>query len=185
MTTYISIVRGINVTGKNLIKMDLLQKSYERLGYQNIRTYVQSGNVIFRAEPFPPKELERTLSALIEKDFGYKVPVIVLTIDQLRRVIERNPFTPDPSKDPAYLHVTFLSSTPDLADFEAIESKKQDGEEIHISQDAVYLYCPKGYGKTKLNNSFLEAKLQVPATTRNWKTTNELLKLALEVGNTS
>ena len=92
-----------------------------------------------------------------------------------------NPFINDSEKDIAYLHVTFLSSQPPKFDVKAIEVKKQIGEAIAFTNMAVYLYCPNGYGKTKLTNSFLETKLQVSATTRNWKTANELARIADEI----
>jgi len=178
MTTYISILRGINVSGHNLIKMDALRKLYENLGFQNVTTYVQSGNVVFTGDEIDVNESGQRISQQIEKDFGYEVPVIVLTLSKLKQVIDTNPFLKDNNIDIAYLHVTFLSSIPDHYDHKIIEDKKQGEEEISFSDNAVYLYCPNGYGRTKLTNNFLESKLKVGATTRNWKTTTELLKIA-------
>lgn len=183
MTTYISILRGINVSGQKLIKMDALRRSYENMGFQQVTTYVQSGNVIFTANETDVNTLEQKISQQIEKDFGYKVPVIVLTFNKLKQIIGNNPFLKDLNKDQAYLYVTFLSSKPDHYDKKIIEDKKQQEEEIRFSDNAVYLYCPNGYGRTKLNNNFLEAKLKVGATTRNWKTTMELFKIVLRSGN--
>lgn len=178
METYISILRGINVSGQKLIKMDALRKRYENLGFHNVTTYVQSGNVVFVANDLEINRLEQTISQQIEKDFGFDVPVIVLTIENLKGIIGNNPFFDDPNKDPSFLHVTFLSSKPGHYDPKTIEAKKQSGEEILFADNAVYLYCPSGYGRTKLTNNFLEMKLKVRATTRNWKTVNELLKIA-------
>lgn len=178
MTTYISILRGINVSGKNLIKMDALRKLYEGLGYQNVISYVQSGNVVFTSDDSNPHELELKISRQIDKDFGINVPIIVLTIERLKRIIEDNPFSKDSDKEPAFLHITFLFSQPESPNLKTIENKKQNEEEILILNDVVYLYCPNGYGRTKLTNNFLEAKMNINATTRNWKTTNELLRLA-------
>ena len=181
MTTYISLLRGINVSGQKLIKMDVLRKSYESMGFHNVTTYLQSGNVIFEGNDFEINNLEQKISRQIEKDFGFEVPVIVLTIEKLKQVIENNPFLKDPNKDQSFLHVTFLSSKPEQYDHKTIEDKKQNGEEISISNTAVYLFCPNGYGRTKLNNNFLEVKIKVGATTRNWKTTNELFKIAQQI----
>ena len=178
MTTYISILRGINVSGQKLVKMDVLRKAYENLGFRNVATYVQSGNVIFTGNSVNLNELAQTITRQIAKDFGFDVPVIVLSFDNLKQIIDGNPFLKDSDKDITFLHVTFLSSKPQKFDINAIEDKKLSGEEISISDSAVYLYCPNGYGKSKLSNSFLETKLKVGATTRNWKTTNELLKIA-------
>ena len=161
--------------------MDALRKSYENMGFRNVTTYLQSGNVIFTGNEFEINDLEQKISRQIEKDIGFEVPVIVLTIDKLQKIIENNPFLKDPEKDQAFLHVTFLSTKPDQYNQSAIEDKKQDGEEIFFTDIAVYLYCPNGYGRTKLNNNFLEAKIKVGATTRNWKTTNELYKIAQQI----
>ena len=181
MTTYISILRGINVSGQKLIKMAHLQKTYEKLGFGSITTYVQSGNVVFTGKKATPNELAASITQQIAKDFGFQVPVIVFSINKLKQIIASNPFINDSQKDIAYLHVTFLSSQPPKFDVEAIEEKKQIGEAIAFTNAAVYLYCPNGYGKTKLTNNFLETKLQVSATTRNWKTANELARIADEI----
>ena len=178
MTTYISILRGINVGGQKLIKMNALRKSYENMGFRKVTTYVQSGNVIFKGNSFEIEELEQKISQQIEKDFGFEVPVIVLTTDKLKQVIDNNPLLNNKDKEVSFMHVTFLASKPDHFDHAQIEDKKQNGEEIFFTDMAVYLYCPNGYGRIKLNNNFLESKLKVGATTRNWKTTNELFKIA-------
>lgn len=193
MTRYISILRGINVSGHKLIKMDALRRSYESLGFHNVVTYLQSGNIIFSTEDTSPgetiakntaqgeaspEELTRVISRQIEKDFGFHVPVIVLSSNQLKKIIEDNAFAKDSTKDHAFLHVTFLSSTPENTSAGALEETAQGDEEISLVGNAVYLYCPHGYGRTKLTNNFLETKLKVIATTRNWKTTNELSRLA-------
>ena len=178
MTTFISILRGINVSGQKRIKMDALRKMYENLGFRNVTTYVQSGNVVFTSNGIEINALEQTISRQIEKDFGFDVPVIVLMADNLKQIIDNNPFAKNPNKDPAFLHVTFLSSKSDCCDFKTIKDKKQPEEDVFFTDKAVYLYCPNGYGQTKLTNNFLESKLKVTTTTRNWKTTNELLKIS-------
>ena len=179
MNTFISLLRGINVSGHNLIKMDLLSKLYEDLGFLNPKTYLQSGNVVFQSEESNLILLASMITNKIKTEMGYDVPVIVLTIDCLKKVVEENPFLTDPSKDSGFMHVTFLASKLLNFDLEEIISKKTIDEDIVVRDDAVFLYCPHGYGKTKLNNGFLEKKLKVTATTRNWKSTNELLKLAI------
>ncbi len=180
MTTYITMLRGINVSGKNIIKMNALKELYAKQGFQEVTTYLQSGNVIFRADKTEPKKLAQHISKQIEMVFGLDVPVVALTIDKLKRVIAKNPLAKDSTLNPDFLHVTFLSSAPDQTDHSLIESKKLPGEVVAFSDAAIYLYCPSGYGKTRLNNNFLESKLHVQATTRNWKTTQALLQVALE-----
>lgn len=178
MPTYISILRGINVSGKNLIKMDALKKMFENLQFKNIQTYIQSGNIIFSTQSNSVKSLETKIASQIKKDFGFDVLVIVLTAEKLRGIIQQNPFTKDKQKDISYLYVTFLTDSPNEFDIKGILEKRSAGEEIEFGKNAIYLFCPGGYGQTKLNNNFLESKLKVNATTRNWKTANELLKLA-------
>jgi Uncharacterized protein conserved in bacteria len=181
MKTYISILRGINVSGQKIIAMAALREMYEYLGFRNVQTYIQSGNVIFQDDRYESSELTTVIFNQILKQFGFEVPVIVLTIETLERIITNSPFKNEESKDARYLHVTFLASPPVMADDEGVLMRKSDDEDVAITDEALYLYCPNGYGKTKLTNSFIEAKLNVVATTRNWKTANELLRISLKV----
>ena len=181
MKTYISILRGINVSGHKIIKMEALRTSYENMGFSNVKTYVQSGNVIISYEDIEINKLEEQIFQQIKKDFGFDVPIIVLSVEKLEERIKGNPFLKDKSKEESFMHVTFLASKSETNNFDAIEEKKQDNEDIVFSNYAVYLYCPNGYGNTKLNNNFIESKLKVRATTRNWKTTNELFQIAKQL----
>ena len=185
MTTYISILRGINVSGRNMIKMDLLRSMYEHLGFMNVKTYIQSGNVIFQAHNKLPTELGQIISIQIQRNFGFEVPVIVLTVERLKAILERNPLKSGLTKDISYLYITYLASQPKEVCLGAFEKKKLQSEEIEVTEDAVYLFCPNGYGRTKLNNSFIETQLKISATTRNWKTSNELLNISLQLGQTT
>jgi uncharacterized protein (DUF1697 family) len=175
---WISLLRGINVSGRNPIKMDTLRKLYEGLGYLNITTYLQSGNVIFEGDAMDCTGIAQRISLQIAKDMGLQVPVIVISPSTLKRIIDENPYQHDPAKDMAHLYVSFLASSPQTLNQDVIESKLQPGEAIRISDHAAYLYCPGGYGRTRVNNNFLETKLGVVATTRNWKTTQELYRIA-------
>jgi uncharacterized protein (DUF1697 family) len=181
MTTLISLLKGINVSGQKSINMDALRRTYESLGFKHVTTYVQSGNVVFTIPQKESYDPAQEISRQILKDFGFDVSIIILNIDKLEQIINNNPFTKDPGKSLSFLHVTFLSSKPNNYEIKSIEEKKQYGEEIAFSDHAVYLYCPNGYGRSKLNNNFLETKLKVIATTRNWKTTNELLRIAHQI----
>lgn len=179
MPTYISMLRGINVSGQKLIKMDALKNLYESLGFEEVITYVQSGNVVFRAEECDTKLLAQKLSVKIKEVFEFDVDVIVKTINDYQLIVDRNPLVKDSDKELSSMYVTFLSSIPEKVDLKALEAKKQEDEEVVISDEVIYLYCPGGYGKTKLTNNFFESKLKVVATTRNWKTVNALLEIAL------
>ncbi len=177
MTTYIALLRGINVSGAKTIKMEALRLTFQKLGFVNVATYIQSGNVVFNAGETNTMQLVDKIAAAIQTDFGFDVPVIVLSAAELRTIIGSNLLN-NGTNDTAFLHITFLSEKPAAFNLSDIEAKKQENEEIIISGKVVYLYCPHGYGKTKLNNTFLESKLKVAATTRNWKTTCELLWMA-------
>lgn len=178
MPTFISILRGINVSGQKLIKMEALKELYEKLGFTSIQTYIQSGNVVFRSENSDPVSLEKMISQQIQKSTGFEVPVIVLGIEELTEIINKNPFIHDKTKDISLLHVTVLAGSPQLVNFDKLNEKKSMGEEFAWIGRAIYLYCPVGYGRTKLTNTFLEKTLKVSATTRSWKTTLELLRIA-------
>ena len=177
MKTYISILRGINVSGKRMIKMGDLQKLYESLGFKNIHTYIQSGNVVFQFKKSKTAELEKKISKLINDKYNFEVPVLVLETDELRLILENNPFVNTRNEDSTKLHVTFLEDAPDKAAIAKISGNLSPDEYL-INGKAIYLFCPNGYGNTKLNNNFFESKLKLTATTRNWKTSNELLKIA-------
>ena len=177
MKTYISILRGINVNGKNLIKMKSLQEMYEELGFQNVRTYIQSGNIVFQSVEVNPDELEQTISDGIVKQFTANVPVLVLEVSELKSILEQNPFLTDDKYDISKLHITFLSKSPNKTFVDKIGDSSFLPDEYFIKGKAIDLFCPNGYGKTKLSNSFFENKLKVKATTRNLRTVMELVKL--------
>ncbi len=176
METYISILRGINIGGKTLEMADL-RKMIEKMGFKNVSTYIQSGNVFFQYQIEKPNVLEKMIQDRIKSDFGMDVSVIILTPEKLERIIHTNPFKDNPTKESQFLHVTFLQTKPGSYDRESILSKKSGREEIMFSDEAVYMYCPNGYGNSKLSNNLFENKLKVVATTRNWKTTLKLAEI--------
>lgn len=177
MEKYISFLRGINVSGKNPIKMELLKKIYAELQFENIQTYVQSGNVVFQFRKAAPGRLSEIISQKIRKELNMEVPVLVLRHGELKNIIANSPFADDAAKDTRYLHVTLLSQVPAMMDHSVFDAQKENGEAYLLAANAVYLYCPNGYGKTKLSNALFEKKLKTLATTRNWKTLLALLEM--------
>jgi uncharacterized protein (DUF1697 family) len=175
MTTYISMLRGINVSGQKKIKMDELKKLYESLDFKNVQTYLHSGNVIFECSDTNVAKLINKIERKIKNSFGFDVLVLIRTITEIQKLIENTPFV---KKDTSKLHVTFLSDTPTKSPINEINKIKDKSEEFFISGKEIYLFCPKGYGRTKLSNNFFERKLKLSATTRNWKTVNKLLEIA-------
>ena len=183
MTTYVSILRGINVGGHRMIKMDALRQLFAKLGFANSRTYIQSGNVVFQCGKTNPQELENKIADAIADTFGFAVPVILKELEEFKRIVENNPFAGDNTKDASHLHITFLSGQPDPEKFHKIKEGHCQAHEFHLIGQSIYLYCPNGYSKSKLTNGFLENNLGVTTTTRNWKTANELITLAGQVAN--
>ena len=178
MKTIISILRGINVSGKNKIPMAELKLLYEKAGFKNVTTYIQSGNVVFSAKEETAKELEDKIKQLIFKKWGFAVPVIVRTVEEMQAVVNSNPFLKMKGIDLEKLHVTFLADLPAKENIEKIKQYQYKPDEYIIDTREVYLSCPGGYGSTKLSNTFFESKLKVTATTRNWRTVNELVRIA-------
>jgi uncharacterized protein (DUF1697 family) len=181
MKTYISILRGINVSGHRVIKMDALKQICTRLSFENIQTYIQSGNIIFNFKETDADKISDLLNTAIKKTFDFDIPVITLTFFELENVITLNPFLKDKIKDSTYFHITFLSNNPTKEKIELLKSTDCKNDKYEVIDKAIYLYCPDSYSNSKLTNTFLESKLKVTATTRNWKTANELLKIAHKI----
>jgi uncharacterized protein (DUF1697 family) len=182
MPTYVAMLRGINVGGQKKIKMDRLREAFEALGFEQVKTYVQSGNVIFTAKSGSPLLLSKKVEEQILKDFGFPVSVILRTSHEMGQTIRNNPFMKEKGIDLSKLHVTFLASCPDKAVVQKLDALVAGPDQFRYSGKEVYLYCPDGYGRTKLSNNALERVLSVGATTRNWRTANELFALSLERG---
>src|SRR5262249_860227 len=139
---------------------------------------VQSGNVVSRTNARSAAAVEQTMSTAIADEFGLDVEVLVRTPKELRSVLARNPFLRRRRADPKTLHVTFLASRPAAALVGALDERAFSPDEFHVDQREVYVSCPGGYGRTKINNMWFERKLKVPATTRNWATVTKLVELA-------
>ena len=181
MNTYISILRGINVGGHKAIKMEALRQLCTELGMQQVSTYIQSGNVVFRAEKTDEAQVSEQIKTAIQAHFGYDVPILTVKHADLEQITVNNPFLSHAPKPTEYLHVVFLSEVPNAQKIDAIMAEKYDDDALFLFGKTVYLYCPNGYGNTKLSNAFFEKKLGVQATTRNWKTTETLLRLATDL----
>ena len=178
-TTFISILRGINVSGQKSVKIPELKALYESLGFESVTTYIQSGNVVFKtSEDIDLELLSENIEKAIEKKFQFAVPVINFTRNEFNSIILSNPFLTRNEVDKERLYVTFLQKIPDAVLVEKLNSVNYLPDEFIISGKAIYVYCPNGYGRTKINNNFFENKLKANATTRNWKTVNVLLDLA-------
>lgn len=180
MKTYIALLRGINVSGKNKIKMTELKSLFVDLGYHDVLTYIQSGNLIFKSSIKEAILIEDTIISAILKRFGYAIKVLILNKDELTALFNSNPFlAKDPTMDISKLHVTLLNKEPDFVGMPHIKIIVSTiDDEFEQIENTIYLYCPNGYGNTKLNNNFFEKKLNTDATTRNWKTITKLVELS-------
>ena len=177
MHTYISMLRGISVSGQNLVCMAELKSLYESLGFENVRTYVQSGNVVFESAEQDGLKLAKQIETGIEKSFGFSVPVLIRSADDLQRILESHPFK---NEEPIRVLVTFLYERPDQSKLDNLSSYEDKVDKFVLGEQEILLFCPGGYGTTKLSNTFFEKKLGVVATTRNRKTVNTLYEMASE-----
>lgn len=177
MLTYIALLRGINVSGHHKIKMTELQQLFMELGFKNVTTYIQSGNVVFRTNLEEPNKIEQQIINGIKHTFGYLVQVIVITKKSLETINASNPFLNEPNIDIKKLHVTLLSNKPNENDIVPLKTLSKNGDSFINVDKTIYLYCPNGYGKTLLNNNLFERKLKISATTRNWNTISKLVEL--------
>ncbi|HLN17570.1 MAG TPA: DUF1697 domain-containing protein [Acidimicrobiales bacterium] len=170
MATYVVLLRGVNVGGHKVPTADL-QQTLAAMGLSDVRTYIQTGNLVLRS-PMKPSELSQRLEARLGATFGFEIAALIRTKSELDRVVAANPLRR--GRDPAKLHVTFLAAKP--------KATRLDGafgpDEYAVVGREVYLHCPGGYGRTKLNNAFLERRLEVAATTRNWRTVTTLAEMA-------
>lgn len=178
MTTYIALLRGINVSGQKKIKMLDLKDCLERSGFTDVTTYIQSGNVVFKAEKSSTLTLSDDIHKAIEKDFGFDVPVVVLEVDELHAILDINPFLTHPEFEDKKLFYTILKSEPQAENLAAFMEEKYENEICEVLGKCAYLLCLKGAGKAKLNNNLIERKLKVQATTRNHRTLHKLKELA-------
>jgi len=176
--TYIGLLRGINVSGHHKIKMTELKQLFIELGFVNVTTYIQSGNVVFQTDLEEPDKIEQQILNGIQQTFGYKVQVLVLNKKSLETIFNSNPFLQKSDIDISKLHVTLLSNEPVYEGIQQINEMTTNQDDFEIVDKCIYLYCPNGYGNTKLNNNLFEKKLKVSATTRNWKTISKLVELS-------
>ncbi|MCG8570894.1 MAG: DUF1697 domain-containing protein [Spirochaetes bacterium] len=178
---YLSLLRGINVSGQKLIKMDDLKKLYLSLKFTDVTTYIQSGNVVFQSSINETEKIKDMIESAIYDQYGFAVSVQIKTARQIKEVVDHYPFKSiDPFAKGNKILVTFFSV---LLDDKAVSEIKQyasANERVSYHGQVIYLYCPDGYGKSKLSNNLIEKKLKVNTTTRNWKT---LLKLDELLGN--
>jgi uncharacterized protein (DUF1697 family) len=176
---YVALLRGINLGGHKIVKMDQLRKAFGELGFEDVKTYIQSGNVVFKAPAQAPENLAKRIAEKVLRHFGFPVPVVVKTAGEIGEVIKNNPLLKEKGIDLSKLHVTFLWCAPEKSALKTLDAVAAGPDQFRGSAQAVYLHCPNGYHATKLGNNVLEKMLKVGTTTRNWKTVNQLYEMSL------
>ncbi|HYM34830.1 MAG TPA: DUF1697 domain-containing protein, partial [Steroidobacteraceae bacterium] len=172
MPTWIAFFRGINVGGNNLLPMKSLVAILEKLGYEGIQTYIQSGNAVFRCPQKNAAEVEKQISKAIAKTHGFAPRVLLLSLAELQRAVEANPF-PQATGDEKSPHLFFLAQTPRKVDIDKLNELKAPTESFELTKTVFYLYAPAGIGKSKLATR-AEKILGVDATARNWQTVTKV-----------
>ena len=170
MKTWIALLRGINVGGRHIVPMKELVKLMEARGFVGVKTYIQSGNVVFRS----PSRQEDEIGALIEEHFGFRPSVFVLSKDELQRAAAQNPYPPDAGKA---VHFFFLEEEPGSMDRDLLESLKAESEAFSLVEKVFYLYAPEGIGRSKLAEKLHKAFPGATMTARNLNTIHKLLDM--------
>lgn len=170
-----ALLRGINVSGQKLIKMNDLVRLLEQAGLKQVCHYIQSGNIAFQTEEQQIPVLIDQIQSAIKGEYGFDVPTQILTAEKLNQVINGNPFLSRPDVDLSKIYVVFLDQVP--VSVPEVEEKFQGRDEFFIQGDVIYLYLLEGAGKSKLSNNFWESRLKVNATSRNWRTTLKLVEM--------
>ncbi len=177
MTKYLALLRGINVSGHNMIKMDALKKMLENMGFQNVETYIQSGNVFLESEEENAASIGFKIKQEIAKVFGYDVPIVMVSKTDLELCFKNNPFLKEKECDIKKLYVAFISKELTSSAINDLKISNFKPDEATIDTARIYIKYAIGAGKTNLDQKYIEKKLNVVATMRNWNTVTKLLEM--------
>jgi len=173
--TYAALIRGINVGGRAKLSMPVLKAGLAELGYEDVVTYVQSGNAVFRASG-GKRQVAAAIERRILEDAGLTVTVMLRTHAELTRIAKRNPFLAD-AHEPKHLHVLFLDATPEKGAVARLDPDRSPPDRFHVDGQEIYLHHPNGIGRSKLSGDYFEKTLGVRGTARNWNTVTKLVEL--------
>ncbi len=177
MSIYLSLLRAINVGGNNQVKMAALKELHEATGFRSVRTYLQTGNVIFEGDEQDPTALTADLKTAFQAKLGFPVEIVVRSGAELADLVKRNPFLNQPERESKWILVMFLSEAPSEEAKFGLLTTYAGPEEIVFSGKEVFIYYPEGVGTSRLSNAFIEKKLKTTGTSRNWNTVREILKM--------
>ena len=166
------------MTGHNAVRMTGLADLFRQIGYNDAETYIQSGNIVFTCHNTKTDEVSLGIRKAILSEFDLNITVIIRTSDEMKKIISANPFLEEPGFDPSKMAVLFLESKPSHAQVLKVAGIDYPPDKFHINGSEIYIYCPNGFGKTKLYTNFFEAKMKVTGTARNWRTVNKLMEMA-------
>jgi uncharacterized protein (DUF1697 family) len=178
---HVALLRGINVGGKNKLPMKDLAKLFAEVGCEDVRTYIQSGNVVFHADATTAEKVPAAVAKAIQEEFSLRVPVVTRSAAELRAVREHNPYVAKDGtdkSDPPALHVMFLADEPSSERAGKLDPKRSPGDEFTLRGREIYLKCPNGLARTKLTNDYFDRALGTVSTVRNWNTVLKLLAMA-------
>jgi uncharacterized protein (DUF1697 family) len=179
MQTFISLLRGVNITGHNAIKMTDLAALYRNLGFLSTETYIQSGNVIFKSDTDSPvSDIALKIERAILHKFHFNLRVMIRTVSEMREIISSNPFLSEDRFDPSKMAVIFLHEKVSIAQIQKISDVDYPPDKFKIIGKEIFTFCPNGFGKTKLYTNYFEQKMGVTGTARNWKTITTISKIA-------
>jgi uncharacterized protein (DUF1697 family) len=174
---YIALLRGVNVGGNNKLPMKSLTALCEAHGCSSVQTYIQSGNIVFKAAAKSAAAFPRALKEDIKKNFGFETTIILRTVDEMRAVTENNPYL-TPGVDTKFLHVTFLAGEPSLTDVVRLNPVCDKEEAFTLRGKEIFMYLPNGMGRSKMATYAFDKILRTVGSTRNWQTVTKLLALA-------
>lgn len=177
MTTHLALLRGINVSGHNMMKMEALKIMLENIGFQNVRTYLQSGNVFVNTEEESTSKVGFMIKQEIFKVFGHEVPTIVITKLDLELCFKNNPYLKEKDADTKKLYVAFISTALKSENINDLKISQFKPDEATIDGNRIFIKYAVGAGKTRFDQKYIEKKLNVTATIRNWNTVTNLLKM--------
>lgn len=175
-STFVALLRGINVGGKHRLPMEELREIFEQTGCDQVRTYIQSGNVVFRAEAAALPALGPQVEAAIGDRYGFQSPVIFRSAAELDDIVARNPFTGE--TDEESLHVMFLRSTPSAGAVSALDPDEFAPDDFAVSGREIFLRCPNGVARSRLTSRYFDSRLETVSTVRNWRTVRTLLEMS-------
>ncbi|MFZ1158488.1 MAG: DUF1697 domain-containing protein [Candidatus Sulfotelmatobacter sp.] len=179
MPTYVAMLRGINLGPHKRVKMEALRKSFESAGLRNVQTYIQSGNVVFKAGKTSSATLRKKIEEQITGDLGFSSLTILRSQEELGKVIKANPFLKQAGANHEGLHVIFLPKPPETDVLKQLQSLTKAPDESCCLGQEIYLHLPNGFSRSSMMNNPIERKFLVQATTRNWRTVNNIYQMCL------